>query len=147
MPWAEIFINRDVSENELATAIGRLFTLEANQVNVISAEEDDWFANSEEYKVICAVHDASGEFFTWLDIIPLLPSLMPKNSLEAIGKLCEILNCFALTTYGAEAVNPYSWTLVRGLHDCYRVKVDPDLLDDEQKPGLKIAKIEGKHRC
>jgi hypothetical protein len=143
-----VFVNGGtISVATLATAISRLFRVRATEVDVILTEDRDWFANSDRYRVLCVVREVAGDFSTRLDIIPLQASLLPHDALEIIGRLCEILKRHALVPYGDESMNPYSWTLVRGVQDYYHVKVDPDLLDDEENYGLKIAILEGRQEA
>lgn len=136
MSWEDVNINRELSGQEVIGAMAELFVVDPDKV-VLSIETDDWVDKVDDFRVACVMYSMSGDFPTRIDIIPLEASLIPDSREEAVGRLCEILDCHVIVGWGG-GTNPYIWTLVRGKNDYQEVMVDSDLLDNEENPGFVI---------
>jgi hypothetical protein len=144
MTWEEIHFNRILTDDELATAIGQVFNIAKDRVNV--RREDQGERESSSCYLDVAVYSVPGEYPTLAFIILLHLSLVPVDTLQTVGRLCESLSCHALIGYAVEYKedapysehNPYISTLIRGKGDYSIVAVDPSILDETN--GILITR-------
>jgi len=140
MSWAEIFLNKKYTDDEIIEAMSVVFGVSSELIR-FQHEELDISIVGNEILVVCGLFSWNGEFPILLEIAPLRKSLLPSDRYHTLGKLCELLNAQGLTIYwrSADDATPFDMTLVRKFGDYQRVKLDPDLMDNEENPQMKIV--------
>lgn len=129
MIWQEFLVDRNLTENEIANAIAKLFLVPLTDVLVIDdiAETDV----SERVRVLCERMSVEGDFSMRLSIYLRDSNLEQIDSTLKISQFCELLNCKCLVTN--ESVNPYQWWLVQGSQSWKLVYLDPKRLDENEE--------------
>jgi hypothetical protein len=139
MSWAEIFLNKQYTDDEITEAVSVVFGVSSELIR-LQHEELDISIVGNEILVVCGLFSWNGEFPILLEIAPLRKSLLPSDRYDTLGKLCELLNAQGLTIYwGDDNGTPFDMTLVRKFGDYQRVRLDPDLMDNQEIPQMKIV--------
>ncbi|MBN1122466.1 MAG: hypothetical protein JXJ17_15425 [Anaerolineae bacterium] len=145
MSWLDICINRDVTKDDIRNALSQVVGIDRGRIKAIDSDYADWWDRTPEIDITVILETVRGDYFTVIRLIVFdLDLVKCRDVHEFIGRVCEVLDCSALTTHGEGTSHPYSWILIRGVDDYYHVFVDSDMLDDEQGMGLRIDRIVGR---
>jgi hypothetical protein len=136
MSWAEIFLNKQYTDDEIIEAVSVVFGVSSELIR-LQHEELDISIVGNEILVVCGLFSWNGEFPILLEIAPLRKSLLPSDRYNTLGKICEQLNAHGLTLCWGDS-SYWDMTLVRKFGDYQRVIVDP-VMYDEENPRMKIA--------
>lgn len=123
MVWQEVFVNRKLKKNEILSALGNAFNISINSILVARSIDDIEVENN--IKVLCQTYIVDAEYSMKLSIYLRDDKLIPKNDLQIIAKLCEILDVEVLVSdYSA---NPFTMLHVN------RLEVDIDKYDEAEE--------------
>lgn len=132
MPWRQVYLNRSLTDNEIIDGLASLFQVKTEQIK-LSKENTNWLAVTDDStRVACVVFYFQGSFPVGLDIIPLETTRKLENDLEAVGTLCESLNCHAVFWGNTRTLNPYVAMYIKGRNRYQLVLLDPEKLDQDE---------------
>jgi hypothetical protein len=129
MIWQEFLVDRNLTEDEIASAIAQIFLIPLTDVLVVDdiVETDV----SDQVRVLCERMSVEGDFSIRLSIYLHDSNLEESNSTLKIGQFCELLNCQCLLP--DESVNPYQWRLVESSESWKLVYLNSELLDENEE--------------
>ena len=129
MMWNDLLIDRDISKDEVVTAISQVFSV--SPANVLVVDDIAEAEVSEHIRLLCERMPVQGGFSMKLSIYirdSKLEQLDPKST---IRQFCGVLHCKCLIS--DSSVNPFSMLLVQESEDIQPVALDPERLDENEE--------------
>ena len=136
MLWdRERYTSREISHEEIVTALGAFFNIKANQI--VISENHEWInTHDDDTRMVCDISYFKGDFplCLWIAPFPAKFETYPPFNLEAVGTLCEMFQCQALVDIGDfDPRDYYMYTLVRSKADYQVVEIDVRHLDSNDE--------------
>jgi hypothetical protein len=123
MVWQDIFISKEPKKNEVANALASVFKIPIENILIVRSIDD--IQVDDNVKILCETYIVEADYKIKLSIYIRDDSLVPKNDLETIARLCEELNCEVLIS--DYSVNPYTMLHIG------RITVDIDKYDEAEE--------------
>ncbi|HEX8597162.1 MAG TPA: hypothetical protein VF952_01435 [Chloroflexia bacterium] len=125
----DVLVDRNLSDDEVMTALSEVLLVTASNVLVL---DDIMERKADEHvKVLCVRTRVKGDFPIMLSIYLRDPALEHVDREVVLSKFCSILGCTCLIS--DDSSNPYSGLLIVGSEPPRPVFLDADRLDADEE--------------
>lgn len=128
MNCQDIVIDGNLSLDEISTKIAQMFLIAPSEVLVV--EDIPEHALSKSIRILCEIQYLEGDFKQMISVYFRDNSLSNLLNFEALGRLCELLECTCLVS--DKDINPYSMMLIKKVNKYQTVYLSPELLDEDK---------------
>lgn len=129
MSWHDLLIDRNLSNNEVVTAISQIFSI--SPADVLVVDDITEAEVSKHIRVICECLPAQGDFSMKLFIHVRDFKLAQLDPELGIKQFCCILHCKCLMS--DSSINPFTMLLVQESGNVQLVALDPIRLDENEE--------------
>ena len=133
MIGAEVFLDREPSDGELASAFGAALAIPASSILVVddiaSVDVEDDIA------LICETTSITGDFVLSVSLYPRDGDFNGPDRAPILGRVCGHLECRGLVA--ADSADPYSMILIENAERVRQVSLDPARLEELGEYVLK----------
>jgi hypothetical protein len=130
----DILINKLLTSEQIITTVGQLFSIAPADVMVVT---DIFAAPGGNFKVLCEIWSARGDFVMGLSIYPHL-QLQTMASQSWVQRFAEVLNVLCLISDGTD--NPYTRLLIAKGLSARHVLLDAAQLDHSSTPAFCMSR-------
>lgn len=139
MIWADLLVDRPLSDAEITSWIVGTFSIPPAAVRVMPEESTE--AVTENTFVLCETTPEGGDFLMRVSVFVRRKELESYDPDAAAAALCESANLRALVS--DDSANPYRWTLINPDGTREMIHLDVDQLDEHERYVIAFREADG----